>query len=54
MKIRDLFHRNKTEPEGDAPEGYESEVMLIRDKTTGEVKRLQVDDSGGDNDAPNA
>ena len=54
MKLRDWFHRDHNEPEGDAPEGYESEVMLIRDKETGEVKRLQVDDSGGDNDAPDA
>lgn len=54
MKLKDLFHRNKTEPEGDAPEGFESEVMLIRDKTTGEVRRLQVDDSGGEENAPDS
>ena len=53
-KIKDLLHRSKTELEGDAPEGYESEVMLIRDKETGEARRLKVDDSGGVENAPDA
>lgn len=55
MKLRDLFHRSKTEPEGDAPEGFEDNVMLIRDPATGKITRLQVDtEKDGDADAPDA
>lgn len=55
MKLRDWLHRDHNEPEGDAPEGFEDNVMLIRDPVTGKIKRLQVEpEKDGEDDAPDA
>jgi len=52
MKLRDWLHRDHNEPEGDAPEEFEDNVMLVRDKATGEIKRMEIEE--GDDDAPDA
>lgn len=54
-KLIDFFHRSRTETEGDAPAGFESEVMLVRDSSTGEIRRVEApNEEGNKTDASDA
>lgn len=53
MKLRDWLHRDHNEPEGDAPEGFEDNVMYQRDPD-GKIRRVEPFAKDGDSDAPDA